>query len=106
MTIEDKIGKMKNRIEPENMPSDELLADLLDFAGRKIINTRYPFRDDITEVPSRWEPLQIDIAVEIYSKMGAEGQTSHSENGIARAYENAGVSHSKLDEITPYVGVI
>lgn len=106
MTPEEKLGKLKNRIGPEYVPSDSLLEDILDFAGKVIINRRYPYREDVTEVPSRWEPLQIDIAMEIYSKMGAEGQTSHSENGIARAYENAGISKSKLEEITPYVGVV
>ena len=44
--------------------------------------------------------------VELYSKMGAEGQTSHAENTIARSYESAGISPSLLAEITPKVEVI
>ena len=40
------------------------------------------------------------------SKRGAEGETSHSENGVSRSYASAGVSEELLREITPKVGVV
>jgi hypothetical protein len=42
--------------------------------------------------------------VELFSKMGAEGQTAHNENGINRTYESAGVSNSLLRRIVPICG--
>ena len=36
---------------------------------------------------------------------GAEGEKSHSENGISRTYENAELPDSLLREITPIAGV-
>lgn len=40
------------------------------------------------------------------NKRGAEGQTSHTENGVTRQYESADVPSSMLKAITPYCGVI
>ena len=49
---------------------------------------------------------QIEIAVYLYNKQGAEGQTAHSENGISRTYESADVPESMLRGIAPFVGGI
>ena len=60
----------------------------------------------MTEVPVQYEHLQLEIAIYMLNKRGAEGQTSHSENGISRSYENADIPKSMLMSITPNVGVI
>ena len=44
--------------------------------------------------------------VDIFMKSGAEGETSHSENGINRAYENAYISNSVFNDVLPYVKVL
>lgn len=85
---------------------EEQLILLLRFAGTKIINQRYPFDDTVVDVPVRYQDLQVRIAAELYAKLGAEGQTSHSENGIGRVWESADVAQSLLEEITPVVGVL
>ena len=64
-----------------------------------------PMTQSVTEVPTRYETKQVEIAVYLYNKRGAEGQTSHSENGINRTYESADVPESLMRGITPYVGV-
>ena len=46
------------------------------------------------------------VAMELYSKLGAEGETAHSENGISRTYENGFVSSSLLKSVVPYVGSV
>ena len=79
---------------------------LLQFAGQKILNQRYPYDDTKTEVPARFLQLQLRIAIELYAKMGAEGQTTHNENGINRAWESADVAQGLLSEIVPVVGVV
>jgi hypothetical protein len=45
--------------------------------------------------------LQVKMAVEMYNKIGAEGQLSHSENGIARTYQTADISNSLLCQVMP-----
>ena len=86
--------------------SDDVLISYLAIAGRKIINRAYPYDDTVTEVPRRYGYLQCDIANYLLNKRGAEGQTSHSENGINRSYESADVPESMLSEVTPHVGVL
>lgn len=78
---------------------------LLRFSAAKIIARRYPFDESVTEVPERYQMLQVRIAAELYGKMGGEGETSHSENGISRAWESADVSKGLLEDITPMAGI-
>lgn len=86
--------------------ADEVLSTYLLLAGRKIIARAFPYKDDVTEVPVKYETLQLEIAAYMLNKRGAEGQTSHSENGISRSYENADIPSSMLKGVTPYCGVI
>ena len=75
---------------------DTLLEDLLEDAKDIICSIR---NSDIVE--SKYLGVQIRIAVELYNKIGVEGQTGHSENGISRSYEKADVSDSLIKQITP-----
>lgn len=86
--------------------SDDILLAYLTIAGRKIINRAFPYDDTVDSVPKKYEVLQCEIATYLLNKRGAEGETSHSENGISRSYENADVPESMLRTITPFCGVI
>ena len=79
---------------------------LLETAKSAINARRYPFGDVPEELERRYENLQIRIAVELYNKQGAEGETSHSENGISRAYSAAWISEELLSEVTPKAGIL
>ena len=96
MTEEEKLIALKAMVGGSD--SDEVLSTYLKLAGRKIINRAYPYDSSDT--------LQCEIAAYMLNKRGAEGQTSHSENGISRSYENADVPSSMLKVVTPHVGVI
>lgn len=85
---------------------EDVLSTYLTLAGSKIIAKAYPYNDDVTEVPAKYHTLQIEIAAYMLNKRGAEGQLSHSENGISRSYESADVPASMLKTVTPYCGVI
>jgi hypothetical protein len=102
MTDEEKLTALRAMVDDK----DEVLSTYLHLAGSKIIAKAYPYRDDVTEVPAKYDYLQIEIAAYMLNKRGAEGQTSHTENGISRAYENADIPASMLKAITPHVGVI
>ena len=86
--------------------SDDVLFSYLTIAGQKIINRAYPYDELVTEVPRRYGVLQCEIAAYLLNKRGAEGEISHSENGINRTYENADVPESMLSEVIPYCGLI
>lgn len=86
--------------------NEEVLLTYLNVAGRKILNRAYPYGTDETEVPTRYDFLQCEIAAYLLNKRGADGQTAHSENGISRTYESADVPESLIGAVTPMIGVI
>lgn len=86
--------------------NDALLKDALNSAGYAILARRYPFGyADGTEVPDQYYDLQVRIAVEMISHMGAEGQLAHTENTVQRTWESGSVSESLLSQIVPKVGI-
>lgn len=104
LTDEEKLAVLKQMISGSY--SDDVLSVYLKLAGQKVINKAYPYEDSVTVVPERYESNQIQIAVYLINKRGAEGETSHTENGITRQYENADVPASLLRDIVPHVGVL
>ena len=86
--------------------TEEVLLAYLNIAATKINARAYPYKPEETEVPVRYHYLQCEIASYLLNKRGADGQTGHSENGINRTYESAGVPQSMLELIVPMVGVI
>ena len=53
----------------------------------------------------QYDSVQLEIAVYMLNKRGAEGQTSHGENGISRTWGGADVPEELLASITPYARV-
>ena len=104
MTQAEKLTLLKAMVGESD--TEEVLLAYLNIAGNKIINRAYPYGTEETEVPSRYDFLQCEIAAYLLNKRGAEGQTGHSENGISRSYESADVPESMLGAITPNVGVL
>lgn len=76
--------------------SDDLLNLYLENASDIICDIR---NSDIVE--PMYKNIQVRIAVELFNKNGAEGQTGHSENSINRTYESGDISPSLLSRITP-----
>jgi hypothetical protein len=87
--------------------SDEFtVSAYLKIAGGKICRKAYPFDPGVTEVPSQYDLLQVEIAVYLLNKRGADGETSHSENGVSVTYENGDIPNSMLRQIVPVCGVL
>ena len=99
-----QLERLKIRIT-ENVDDIEL-EDILESAKAVILSRRYPFSEHPAEIEDRYKDLQIRIATEMFNKRGAEGETTHSENGISRTYASANVSEDLLKEITPKAGVV
>ena len=104
MTQTEKLQLLKAMVGESD--TEEVLLAYLNIAGSKIMNRAYPYGTEETEVPVRYGFLQCEIAAYLLNKRGAEGQTSHSENGISRSYESADVPESMLGAVTPFCGVM
>ena len=108
MNETEKLIRLKARIPAADLTeiSDNELLILLDEAGELILNRMYPFTrpSNVVAVPARYENIQIQIAIELVNRKGAEGEMSHSENGTVRSYESGSVSSSLLKKIAPHCG--
>ena len=103
MTIDEKIAEMNIGIAPDVADTEVLKSELLT-ARDMILNKMYPFGyEDGMEVPSNYDRLQVKLAIELYSQRGAEGQTSHGENGVTRTWPE--VSRI-LKQVTPHCGSV
>ena len=74
------LARLKRRLP--DAADETLLQDLLDDAGRFI--RAYTGRDT---VPEPLEGAQISLAAAMFNRMGMEGESSHSEGGVARTAE-------------------
>lgn len=103
MTIEEKLAELRTAIAPDT-DGDEVLKGMLLDAEAQILNRMYPFgyKDGVV-VPKRYERLQIQLATELYTHRGAEGQASHMENGMTRTWPE---KSRILSRIVPYVGSV
>lgn len=109
----DALTKLKFLVrEPGVELDDDLLNVYLDEATHIIMSHRYPYGDWPVDsegdpiLDTRYASLQVRIAEALYDKRGAEGEQSHSENGISRSYGTDGVPLSLLREIVPIASVV
>ena len=103
MTIAEKRAALAATLAPDT-DTDEVLDNVLADAEALVLNRMYPYGyPDGTVVPSRYERIQIQLAAELYSKRGAEGQSGHSENGISRSWPE---KSALLSRILPHVGSV
>lgn len=90
--------------------NDGIVSAFINISGQAIVNRAFPFATEkeleTIAVPIRYQMLQCEIAVFLLNKRGAEGQTSHSENGIGRTYENGDIPDSMLKQVVPFCKVI
>ena len=90
---------------------DSLLSTYLTIAKSKIQDRLYPFAEakydeEEYEVPEKYDVLQVEMAAYLIGKIGAEGETRHSENGVDRSYESADVPREMLRRIIPIAKVV
>jgi hypothetical protein len=97
--------RMKLRLGIAGAEQDALIDDILESASAVYLSAKYPF----TNAPAVLDRIADDwilrAGIEMYAKIGAEGQLSHSENGISRSYESALVSKTLMREITPVTAI-
>lgn len=71
-------------------------------AKERIINALYPFRDDVTEIPRKYEMKVLEVMEEIISTSDMRHYTSYSENGVS--WSKLSTDLESLQDITPMAG--
>lgn len=84
---------------------NDILRTFLNIAAEKVLEKCYPYHHDKKSVSARYRGTQLEIAVYLLNKRGAEGETAHNENGINRYYESASVPDSMLKGVVPFASV-
>lgn len=85
---------------------EELIWLLIDLACQNVLNRRYPFgyteKQELVAI-SQYSNVVFRAVVYAYNMQGAEGESSHNENGISRTY----IDEDKLyTEIVSMCGVL
>lgn len=104
MTKNEQIKILRGMVDGND--DNDTYAAYLTLAGDAILAKAFPFDNTKKVVPERYEMKQVEIAAYLMNKRGAEGQLSHSENGISRSYESGDIPDSMLKSVTPYCGVV
>ena len=99
----DKVRALATLLAPDK-DTEEVLTGVIRDAEALVLNKMYPFGySETTAVPHRYERIQIQLAAELYTQRGAEGQSEHTENGVKRTWP----SKSKLlAQIVPHCGSV
>ena len=111
MTDAQKLITVQTLIEDGSgyMPSDETLNTYIQVAGNEILAWMYHLvggvPEDVTEVPSRYEGIQIYAVVVGWTHAGAEGESAHIENGIHRDFKYSDMLDYIHNNVLPYVRV-
>lgn len=101
--LQDIITYLGDEVNESDNP---VLLILINRAIRKVCAKRYPFGYTDKEkeaVVERYRGVIFEAAVYYWAKQGADGENSHSENGISRSY------HSESDlyfDVVPMVKVL
>ena len=105
MTSEQKIDMLLRMLDGDEIDRG-ILEVYMELAGHKILNRMYQFPEfwedyEGLEVPDRYVMAQLNIAVYLINKRGAEGEIQHIENGIHRNYWSSEAPDSMLKDIVP-----
>lgn len=85
---------------------DQYVSGYLELAKGAVMQRLLPYADaSWADVPEKYHARTCEIAVYLVNRRGGEGETSHSESGVSRVYESAGIPASYLEGMLPMVGV-
>ncbi len=89
-----QVELLRSLVPESQEVSNETVQFYLDIAKDIICERRFT-----TDVELEYKNIQVLMAIELFNKIGVEGQTSHSENGISRTYDTSDISRSLLSKV-------
>lgn len=110
MTNEQKLITLQTLLEDGgDVPSDEKLNTYLAVAGDEILSWIYHLvggvPTNVTEVPSKYDSIQVYSVIAGYTQAGAEGEQTHIENGVHRQFRYSDMLDYIHNHVLPYVRV-
>jgi hypothetical protein len=91
------------------MPTDSTLHTYIQVAGGEILSWMYHLVGGVpsyvTEVPAKYENIQIYAVVAGWTHAGAEGQSVSIENGVHRHFDYTDMLDYIHNNVLPYVRV-
>ena len=88
--IQNLTNKLINKAQAKGLyVSEEDASDEIQNALLEYYNDRHYTPTDDKPFEGIYAGLIIQLAISSISKYGAEGETSHSEGGVSRSYDNA-----------------
>lgn len=99
--MDELLARIKVRLRIADSSEDSMLSELLTSSLEVINDIRQytPVEDVIVE--PQYESIAVEMTVALFSKIGAEGEVSHSENGISRVYDSSSFPSALLSRIMP-----
>ena len=106
MTDADKIAMARVYCESDPNATDEVLTVYLQMAQNKMLERLYPYdaTKEGSDIPSRYDTIQCELAGRYFLRQGGQGETSHEENGINRTYGSVD-DEDILSRLTPFAKV-
>ena len=111
MTDAEKLATIKILLEDGSgyLPSDETLNAYISISGSEILSWMYHLvggvPEDVTEVPTKYEQVQIYAVVAGWTHAGAEGQMASIENGVHRNFAYTDMLDYIHNNVLPIVRV-
>lgn len=105
MTNDEMIANVETLIDDEQF--SRFVPAYVQLAKDAVLSRVFPFEPKAKweDIPEKYHGKTCEIAVFLINKRGAEGETSHSESGVSRSYESAGIPKSFFADIIPFAGV-
>ncbi len=102
--------KAKQYVEETGEKLEKFPISIVDFVIEYVVNgchfpKHFTERNIVYDLERGKSSLAM-ACVDIYSKAGAEGQTSHGENGVSRSYESSWITFDLISHFPNYVGVL
>lgn len=99
MDASEKITMVQTLVGDAEITSAEI-GVYLDLAKNKMLTRLSPF-GELEDLPHKYDVLQCEYAVRLFSRKGGEGEISHNENGINRSYASAN-DEDILSQLIPF----
>ena len=106
MNNTEKRAMVKALVLNDPAATDAVITVYLSIAANKMLERLYPYDTDKGEsdIPDRYATLQCELSARLFLRRGSEGETSHEENGVNRAYATVD-DEDILCRITPFAKV-
>ena len=104
MTDSEKTAMVKTLVESDAEATDDVVAVYLDLAKSAMLERLYPYDASQTDIPSRYDAIQCELAARYFLRRGGQGEINHEENGVNRQYGTVD-DEDILKRLTPFAKV-